>query len=344
MSRVLAGWKAACHPETGLIPQLKSLKELENVITKGGVPSWLLSVPDPNLAVDVYQGVVNAAYSTGELSEADFAYYTTETGESIKEKKDTTTGETTYEKKTSIKVGAGLDNAGLATTLMGGKMGKKGAELLGKMADCGTACATTLLTSGFTAGAAVAGCGKFVAGGIKYAMEKYIANNEHKATRVPCDELKSELYHTTATSGRAMDLLTMLHAEKQELHNFGLEKGAIEQGMVIFSQMQCMTNVALSYVKMPGELLGVQSDAAKLTCSGGGSDLDKDEKYAEEALRQMSDKYATWKQESGVAAAIRKKKKAAEKAVVEQAEEARTSQQQAVLDEILANTQKILAK
>ena len=338
MQRVVTGWKEACHPETGLIPQLQSLKSLWKTITKGGVPSWLLSMPDPNLALDVYQGVVNSAYNSNVMDEKTFAKANTESEDSMKEEDDGT-----FSVDTKIKIGAGLDNEGLATTLAGGTIGEKEAALLGQFADCAVAGATAVATGGMTAGGAVGGCGKFLAGGIKYAMDKYIANTEHKTTRQPCDSLKAEVYHIGEYSGRAMDLFTTLHAEKQELYKFGMVKGSMEQGMVIFNQMQCMTNVALNYVKMPGELLGINSDAAKLTC-GGGSDLDTDEKYAEEALQKMTHKYTAWKSSTGVAAAIARKKQAEKDAVVEKAEKARTGDQKAVLDEILENTRTIVHK
>ena len=69
-----------------------------------------------------------------------------------------------------------------------------------------------------------------------------------------------------------------------------------------------MHRVTLNYLKLSGPLLGVGTDAAKISC--GGSKLDADEREATAALRGMLTKWTQWETSSGDDDAIRAKRKA----------------------------------
>ena len=329
VQRVVEGWKAACDRDEGVIAQLAKLQALKKFVS----PSWLLSVPDPNLALDVYEGTLQFAMTTGEVDEKTFTDMTTSGSDSMA----TTDDGESWGTKTTVALGG--DTPGLArnlNALVGGKFGDPEAALFGQVADCAVAAGTAVASGGMTAGGAIGGCGAMLAGGIKYAIDKYVAATEHKTTRTPCDEFKEKVYHLGEYSGRAMDMFTTADRYKEELWKYGLKKGSIEQGKVYFGQMQCMTNIVVNYVKLPGELLGVGSDADKLRC-GGGSDLDADEERATKAISKMLAAWTRWETSSGVDTAIRKKTEAKEKA---KAEESKAS----ILNEILENTRTLLTE
>ena len=142
-------------------------------------------------------------------------------------------------------------------------------------------------------------------------MNLYIKSTEHKTTRKPCEDFKAQVYHLGEYTGRAMDMLEeMEHGEADLIRNYGMKEAALREGLVYFSQMQCMQRVVLKYVKLPGPLLGVGTDAAKLTCQGGETDLDKDEDKATEAIEKMITQWTQWEQSSGIRDAMRAKEKA----------------------------------
>ena len=142
-------------------------------------------------------------------------------------------------------------------------------------------------------------------------MNLYIKSTEHKTTRKPCEDFKAQVYHLAEYTGRAMDMLKeMEHGEADLIRNYGMKEAALREGLVYFSQMQCMQRVVLKYVKLPGPLLGVGTDAAKLTCQGGETDLDKDEDKATEAIEKMITQWTQWEQSSGIRDAMRAKEKA----------------------------------
>ena len=139
-----------------------------------------------------------------------------------------------------------------------------------------------------------------------------IKATEHKTTRKPCEAFKAQVYHLGEYTGRAMDELAKVVTKENvdELIPYGLQQHAVREGAVYFEQMQCMQRVVLKYVKLPGPLLGVGTDAAKLTCQGGETDLDKDEDKATEAIEKMITQWTQWEQSSGIRDAMRAKEKA----------------------------------
>ena len=142
-------------------------------------------------------------------------------------------------------------------------------------------------------------------------VDAIVKQTELKMTRKPCDDFRSEVYHLGEYTGRAMDMLEeMEHGEADLIRNYGMKEAALREGLVYFSQMQCMQRVVLKYVKLPGPLLGVGTDAAKLTCQGGETDLDKDEDKATEAIEKMITQWTQWEQSSGIRDAMRAKEKA----------------------------------
>ena len=80
-----------------------------------------------------------------------------------------------------------------------------------------------------------------------------------------------------------------------------------------------MHNAVFNYLKMPGPLLGVGTDAAKLKC-GAGSAEDADEKAAAVAIDKMVADWVDWEQTSGIDHAIREKR-AQDKAKIVKANE-----------------------
>ena len=106
-----------------------------------------------------------------------------------------------------------------------------------------------------------------------------------------------------------MDMFSTVTTFEAELSLHGLKDRSMGEGKVIFGQMQCMHNVVYNYLKMPGPLLGVGTEANKLKC-GTGSPLDADEKEATKAIGKMVSKWVDWEQESGIDHAIRAKNKA----------------------------------
>ena len=148
----------------------------------------------------------------------------------------------------------------------------------------------------------------------KYTVDKIIAATEHKTTRKPCVEFKSQVYHLGEYTGRAMDAIAeMRKDDDNSLIKHGMKPGSLEQGVVLFSQMQCMHNVVYNYVRLPGPLLGVSTEPTKLTCQKGTSmtDLDHDEGKAGEKIKDMIEAWTQWEDSSGVDYAIRAKKVAA---------------------------------
>ena len=89
-----------------------------------------------------------------------------------------------------------------------------------------------------------------------------------------------------------------------------MKEAALREGMVYFSQMQCMQRTVLKYVRLPGPLLGVSTDAASLTCQGGETKLDKDEAKATLAIEKMITQWTQWEQSSGIDDAIRTRRMA----------------------------------
>ena len=127
-------------------------------------------------------------------------------------------------------------------------------------------------------------------------------------------EFKSQVYHLGEYTGRAMDAIAeMRKDDDNSLIKHGMKPGSLEQGVVLFSQMQCMHNVVYNYVRLPGPLLGVSTEPTKLTCQKGTSmtDLDHDEGKAGEKIKDMIEAWTQWEDSSGVDYAIRAKKAAA---------------------------------
>ena len=142
-------------------------------------------------------------------------------------------------------------------------------------------------------------------------MNLYIKSTEHKTTRKPCEDFKAQVYHLGEYTGRAMDMLEeMEHGEADLIRNYGMKEAALREGLVYFSQMQCMQRVVLKYVRLPGPLLGVSSDAASLTCQGGETKLDKDEDKATLAIEKMITQWTQWLTSSGTDDAIRTRRMA----------------------------------
>jgi hypothetical protein len=139
----------------------------------------------------------------------------------------------------------------------------------------------------------------------------YIKSTEHKTTRKPCEDFKAQVYHLGEYTGRAMDMLEeMEHGEADLIRNYGMKEAALREGLVYFSQMQCMQRVVLKYVRLPGPLLGVSTDAASLTCQGGETKLDKDEDKATLAIEKMITQWTQWLTSSGTDDAIRTRRMA----------------------------------
>ena len=136
-------------------------------------------------------------------------------------------------------------------------------------------------------------------------MNLYIKSTEHKTTRKPCEDFKAQVYHLGEYTGRAMDMLEeMEHGEADLIRNYGMKEAALREGLVYFSQMQCMQRTVLKYVRLPGPLLGVSTDAASLTCQGGETKLDKDEDKATLAIEKMITQWTQWETSSGIRDAI----------------------------------------
>ena len=147
-------------------------------------------------------------------------------------------------------------------------------------------------------------------------VDAIVKQTELKMTRKPCDDFRSEVYHLGEYTGRAMDMLEeMEHGEADLIRNYGMKEAALREGLVYFSQMQCMQRVVLKYVKLPGPLLGVGTDAAKLTCQGGETDLDKDEDKATEAIEKMITQWTQWETSSGIRDAIQAREEAKKDAI-----------------------------
>ena len=142
-------------------------------------------------------------------------------------------------------------------------------------------------------------------------MNLYIKSTEHKTTRKPCEDFKAQVYHLGEYTGRAMDMLEeMEHGEADLIRNYGMKEAALREGLVYFSQMQCMQRTVLKYVRLPGPLLGVSTDAASLTCQGGETKLDKDEDKATLAIEKMITQWTQWLTSSGTDDAIRTRRMA----------------------------------
>ena len=140
-------------------------------------------------------------------------------------------------------------------------------------------------------------------------MNLYIKSTEHKTTRKPCEDFKAQVYHLGEYTGRAMDMLEeMEHGEADLIRNYGMKEAALREGLVYFSQMQCMQRTV--DVRLPGPLLGVSTDAASLTCQGGETKLDKDEDKATLAIEKMITQWTQWLTSSGTDDAIRTRRMA----------------------------------
>ena len=122
-----------------------------------------------------------------------------------------------------------------------------------------------------------------------------IKATEHKTKRKPCEAFKAQVYHLGEYTGRAMDELAKVATKENvdELIPYGLQQHAVREGAVYFEQMQCMQRVVLKYVKLPGPLLGVGTDAAKLTPGrrdrprqgrGQGDGSDREDDHAVDAV------------------------------------------------------------
>ena len=376
VQRVVEGWKAACGyanvedggtPTTGwrdqvlkhrfiwnqgiesdsIIGELKKIQELKALLT----PSMLLSMPDPALLIDIYQGVLDYGVNTGALDKKNLAIYSTSGSDSLVSATDRdveqTDGSTADvdrddQEKTSISIDgdAGTTiSTKLAEVTNSGETTKQVMQVLGGILDCGAAIAGAIVSGGVGTGGAVAACGKLVAGGasltpympspvpgalpppelspslppaaIKHLVNLYIKSTEHKTTRKPCEDFKAQVYHLGEYTGRAMDMLEeMEHGEADLIRNYGMKEAALREGLVYFSQMQCMQRVVLKYVRLPGPLLGVSTDAASLTCQGGETKLDKDEDKATLAIEKMITQWTQWLTSSGTDDAIRTRRMA----------------------------------
>ena len=94
-----------------------------------------------------------------------------------------------------------------------------------------------------------------------------------------------------------------------------MKEAALREGLVYFSQMQCMQRTVLKYVRLPGPLLGVSTDAASLTCQGGETKLDKDEAKATLAIEKMITQWTQWETSSGIRDAIQAREEAKKDAI-----------------------------
>ena len=146
-------------------------------------------------------------------------------------------------------------------------------------------------------------------------VDAIVKQTEHKTTRKPCDDFRSEVYHLGEFTGRGIASLAVAQPQEEELvERYGMKSDALRQGIVYFEQMQCMHRVTLNYLKLPGPLLGVGTDAAKISC-GGGSKLDADEREATAALRGMLTKWTQWETSSGIRDAIQAREEAKKDAI-----------------------------
>ena len=202
VQRVVEGWKAACGyanvedggtPTTGwrdqvlkhrfiwnqgiesdsIIGELKKIQELKALLT----PSMLLSMPDPALLIDIYQGVLDYGVNTGALDKKNLAIYSTSGSDSLVSATDRdveqTDGSTADvdrddQEKTSISIDgdAGTTiSTKLAEVTNSGETTKQVMQVLGGILDCGAAIAGAIVSGGVGTGGAVAACGKLVAGG-----------------------------------------------------------------------------------------------------------------------------------------------------------------------------------
>ena len=201
VQRVVQGWKAACGygPQTvdaskldnhgipkksdrvwnqriisdSIIGELKKIQELKALLT----PSMLLSMPDPALLIDIYQGVLDYGVNTGALDKKNLAIYSTSGSDSLVSATDrdvqqpdgsTADVDRDDQEKTSISIDgdAGTTiSTKLAEVTNSGETTKQVMQVLGGILDCGAAIAGAIVSGGVGTGGAVAPCGKLVAGG-----------------------------------------------------------------------------------------------------------------------------------------------------------------------------------
>ena len=152
---------------------MKKIQELKALLT----PSMLLSMPDPALLIDIYQGVLDYGVNTGALDKKNLAIYSTSGSDSLVSATDRdveqTDGSTADvdrddQEKTSISIDgdAGTTiSTKLAEVTNSGETTKQVMQVLGGMMDCGAAIAGAVVSGGVGTGGAVAACGKLVAGG-----------------------------------------------------------------------------------------------------------------------------------------------------------------------------------
>ena len=140
-------------------------------------------------------------------------------------------------------------------------------------------------------------------------------STEHKTTRKPCEDFKAQVYHIGEYTGRAMVMLEEMRHGEADLVGYGMQPNSLGQGLVYFQQMQCMQRIVLRYVKLPGPLLGVSTEADKLTCQGDVTDLDKDEAKSTLALEKMITQWTQWETSSGIRDAIQAREEAKKDAI-----------------------------
>ena len=372
MKRVIEGWKKACGrywiPEEkrrtttieahwsrptkalSIVGELKKMQDLDDLLK----PSAWMSMPDPALLIDIYQGVLDYGVNTGALEKESLETWGTAGSDSVvlteSETTDPDTDVTTNKETTTEKTAIAIDgdagqtistklaevagNAALTQQVMG---------VLGQLMDCGAAVAGAVVSGGAGTGGAIAACGKLVGGGaprtpymllapagapnlsppsrprartaIKMIVNAIIAATEHKTTRKPCEEFKAQVYHIGEYTGRAMVMLEEMKHGEADLVGYGMQPNSLGQGLVYFQQMQCMQRIVLRYVKLPGPLLGVSTEADKLTCQGDVTKLDKDEAKSTLALEKMITQWTQWETSSGIRDAIQAREEAKKDAI-----------------------------
>ena len=182
LQRVVKGWEAACgtSEETSIIGELKKMQALSSLLS----PSAWLSMPDPALLIDIYQGVVDYGVNTGALEKKDLETLSTtssdswSTQESTKTVDDVDTDSETTTEKTAFAIDgdAGTTiSTKLAEVAGNDAMTQQVMGVLGGIADCGAAVAGAVVSGGAGTGGAIAACGKLIAGGAWLTPSRHAA-------------------------------------------------------------------------------------------------------------------------------------------------------------------------
>ena len=70
----------------------------------------------------------------------------------------------------------------------------------------------------------------------KMIVDAIVKQTEHKTTRKPCDDFRSEVYHLGEFTGRGIASLAVAQAQEEELvERYGMKSDALRQGGRYFS-------------------------------------------------------------------------------------------------------------